>query len=192
MSPRQRTYRFADGASALAGLGGPADHHGKVLPRRPGMRRSARCEPAQRRGRVTSAPALSCRYAPWGPVTRRDRLAVTDGPSSGQAALTTDASRSTGQAPGRGLLPAGPCRGPGDSAHGQAAHTLAADITPAGGTAPATSAWRCAARRPPVSSSRRPPKRGWWMRRAGQQRRAEPSPAAGRTSPPPSPTRCWR
>jgi len=31
MSLRQRAYRFADGASALAGLGGPVDHHGKVL-----------------------------------------------------------------------------------------------------------------------------------------------------------------
>jgi len=31
MSLRQRAYRFTDGASALAGSGGPVDHHGKVL-----------------------------------------------------------------------------------------------------------------------------------------------------------------
>ena len=32
MSLRQRAYRFADGASALAGLGAPLDHPGTVQP----------------------------------------------------------------------------------------------------------------------------------------------------------------
>ena len=140
MSPRQRTYRFADGHQPWPAWAARPIITAKSRRRRPGMRRSARCEPAQRRGRVTSAPAPSCRYTPWGPVIRRDRLAVTDGPSSGQAALTNGASRGTGQAPARRPATGGTVPGPGHSAHGQAAHTLAAQITPAGGTAPATGA----------------------------------------------------
>ena len=62
------------------------------------MRWPARREPAQRRGRVTSSPLPSCRYAPWGPVIRCDRLAVMDGPFSGRVALITGAGGGIGQA----------------------------------------------------------------------------------------------
>lgn len=122
---------------------------------------SARCEPAQRRGRVTSSPVPSCRYAPWGPVIRCDRLAVMDGPFSGRVALITGASGGIRQALARRLATGGAVPGLGYSAHGQAAQALAAEITSAGGTAPAIGA---DLRRPqaPVSSSRRPPKR--WAR----------------------------
>ena len=119
---------------------------------------SARCAPAQRRGRVTSSAVPSCRYAPWGPVIRCGRLAVTDGPLSGRVALITRANGGIGQALARRLATGGAVPGLGYSAHGQAAQALAAEITSAGGTAPAI-APACAARRPPVSSSRRPPKR---------------------------------
>ena len=64
---------------------------------------SARCEPAQRPGRAISSPAPSCRYAPWGPVIRCDRPAVTDGPFSGRVALITGAGGGIGQAPARRL-----------------------------------------------------------------------------------------
>jgi NAD(P)-dependent dehydrogenase (short-subunit alcohol dehydrogenase family) len=70
-----------------------------------------------------------------------------DGPFSGRVALITGASGGTGQALARRPATGGAVPGPGYSARGQAAQALAAEITPAGGTAPAIGA-TCAARRP--------------------------------------------
>jgi NAD(P)-dependent dehydrogenase (short-subunit alcohol dehydrogenase family) len=63
-----------------------------------------------------------------------------DGPFSGRVALITGASGGTGQAPARRPATGGAVPGPGQAAHGQAAQAPAAEITPAGGTAPATGA----------------------------------------------------
>ena len=99
MSLRQRAYRFADGASAPGRLWWPGrSSRQRPAGGRPGMWWSARWAPAQRRGRVTSSPVPSCRFAPWGPVIRCDRLAVMDGPFSGRVALITGASGGIGQA----------------------------------------------------------------------------------------------
>jgi NAD(P)-dependent dehydrogenase (short-subunit alcohol dehydrogenase family) len=82
----------------------------------------------------------SCRYAPWGPVIRCHRPAVTDGPFSGRVALITGASGGIGQALARRPATGGAVPGLGYSAHGQAAQALAAEITPAGDTAAAIGA----------------------------------------------------
>jgi 3-oxoacyl-[acyl-carrier protein] reductase len=63
-----------------------------------------------------------------------------DGPFSGRVALITGASGGIGQALARRLATGGAVPGVGYSAHGQAAQALAAEITPAGGTAPAIGA----------------------------------------------------
>ena len=60
-----------------------------------------------------------------------------DGPFSGRVALITGASGGIGQAPARRLATGGAVPGLGYSDHGQAAQALTAEITPAGGTAPA-------------------------------------------------------
>jgi 3-oxoacyl-[acyl-carrier protein] reductase len=65
-----------------------------------------------------------------------------DEPFSGRVALITGASGGIGQALARRLATGGPCRGLGYSDHGQAAQALAAEITPAGGTAAAMRCWR--------------------------------------------------
>ena len=63
-----------------------------------------------------------------------------DGPFSGRVALITGASGGIGQALARRLATGGAVPGLGYSAHGQAAQALAAEITSAGGTAPAIGA----------------------------------------------------
>ena len=101
MSLRQRAYRFADGVSALAGLGGPADHHGKILPAA-GPEcggRTSRARAASRPGHLTAGAFLPPRA--MGPAIRCDRPAGMDGPFSGRVALITGASGGTGQAPAR-------------------------------------------------------------------------------------------
>jgi 3-oxoacyl-[acyl-carrier protein] reductase len=65
-----------------------------------------------------------------------------DGPFSGRVALITGASGGIGQALARRLATGGAVPGLGYSAHGQAAQALAAEITPAGGTAAAMRCWR--------------------------------------------------
>jgi hypothetical protein len=147
MSLRQRAYRFADGASAPAGLGGRVDHHGTVLlAAGPDVVvRTLRARAASRPGHLIAGAFLPLRA--MGPVIRCGRLAGMDGPFSGRVALITGASGGTGQALARRPATGGAVPGPGYSARGQAAQALAAEITPAGGTAPAIGA-TCAARRP--------------------------------------------
>ena len=60
-----------------------------------------------------------------------------DGPFSGRVALITGASGGTGQALARRLATGGAVPGLSYSDHGQAAQALTAEITSAGGTAPA-------------------------------------------------------
>ena len=60
-----------------------------------------------------------------------------DGPFSGRVALITGASGGIGQALARRLATGGAVPGLGYSDHGQAAQALTAEITSAGGTAPA-------------------------------------------------------
>jgi 3-oxoacyl-[acyl-carrier protein] reductase len=178
MSLRQRAYRFADGASALAGLGGPVDHHGKVL-----LAAGPECcgpHVASPRSVAAGSPHRQClsrRHAPWDRSSGVTGSQLMDGPFSGRVALITGASGGTGRAPARRPASGGAVPGLGYSAHGQAAQALAAEITRPAAPRPRPAPAR-AARRPPVSSSRRPPKRR--ARRtccAGQQRQAEPSPA---------------